>query len=408
MYNQGSVSTLKLFVTLMIGIAIGFTFSQVTDTSKYEIPNIANTARTQEICTPPIPSEEIKEDDEQEEISTDNYDNEDLEHDVWTHSSKEDQNEQPEPILKEIKLNQTSQQTLENNFRYYELNTTIADKLYNDVKVLCWILTGPANHQKKAIHVKNTWGSRCNKLIFMSSKEDEELGAVKLPGVGEGRGQLWKKTREAFKYIYEHYIDEYDWFLKADDDTYVIVENLRLFLYPMSTDAPVYFGCKFKPHVRQGYMSGGAGYVLSRAAVKRFVELGHNNRMICRRGFGGSEDSEMGRCLQNVGVVAGDSRDDLLRGRFFPTQVSGHIKPKDKSSWYWRYIFYKTEDGLDCCSNYAVSFHYVPPDQMYVLDYLIYELKPFGILPSYVELPPKNNMDELLDKWRNEVSDNPL
>ncbi|XP_061387667.1 glycoprotein-N-acetylgalactosamine 3-beta-galactosyltransferase 1-like [Musca vetustissima] len=409
MYSQGSVSNLKLFVTLMVGIAIGFTFSQVTDTSKYEIPNIGNTVRTQDVWTQPNPSEEIKEELESPiDSTTDSYEDEDLEHDVWSRSPRE-YKEHADPIFNEINHNENVPQQIANNkFRYYELNTTIADKLYDEVKVLCWILTGPANHKKKAIHVKNTWGSRCNKLIFMSSEEDEELGAVKLPGVGEGRGQLWKKTREAFKYIYENYIDEYDWFLKADDDTYVIVENLRLFLYPMSSEAPVYFGCKFKPHVRQGYMSGGAGYVLSRTAVKRFVELGHNNRMICRKGFGGSEDSEMGRCLQNVGVVAGDSRDDLKRGRFFPTQPSGHLKPKDKSSWYWRYIFYKTEDGLDCCSNYAISFHYIHPDNMYVMDYLIYQLKPFGILPSYLELPPKKNMEELLNKWRNEESDNPL
>lgn len=34
---------------------------------------------------------------------------------------------------------------------------------------------------------------------------------------------------------------------------------------------PVWFGCKFKPFTKQGYMSGGAGYVLSRAALKKFV-----------------------------------------------------------------------------------------------------------------------------------------
>ena len=32
----------------------------------------------------------------------------------------------------------------------------------------------------KAVHVKNTWGSHCDKLIFMSTEEDKELGAVAL------------------------------------------------------------------------------------------------------------------------------------------------------------------------------------------------------------------------------------
>lgn len=50
-------------------------------------------------------------------------------------------------------------------------NRTIAQQLYNDVRILCWIMTTPKNHQKKARHVKRTWGSRCNRLLFMSTSE---------------------------------------------------------------------------------------------------------------------------------------------------------------------------------------------------------------------------------------------
>ena len=89
---------------------------------------------------------------------------------------------------------------------------------------------------------------------------------------------MWCKTQKAFKYVYEKHFEEADWFLKADDDTYVIVDNLRSFVGAKNTADPVYFGFNFKKHVRQGFMSGGAGYVLSKEAVRRFVIEGLGGR----------------------------------------------------------------------------------------------------------------------------------
>ncbi|WAQ94672.1 C1GLT-like protein [Mya arenaria] len=35
-----------------------------------------------------------------------------------------------------------------------------AKKLYDQVRVLCWVMTSPKNLQKKAVHVRATWGHR--------------------------------------------------------------------------------------------------------------------------------------------------------------------------------------------------------------------------------------------------------
>lgn len=49
-------------------------------------------------------------------------------------------------------------------------DTSVADAMKEKVRILCWVMTGPSNHEKKAKHVRATWGKRCNILLFMSSQ----------------------------------------------------------------------------------------------------------------------------------------------------------------------------------------------------------------------------------------------
>ena len=71
---------------------------------------------------------------------------------------------------------------------------------------------------------------------------DEVLGSIALPDVEEGHDKLWPKTQKAFQYVWKHHRHDADWFLKADDDTYVLTENLRSFLSRHDPNEPRYFG----------------------------------------------------------------------------------------------------------------------------------------------------------------------
>lgn len=81
---------------------------------------------------------------------------------------------------------------------------------------------------------------------------DSDLGSIGLNGVDDP-DHLFLKTRQSFEYIYNNYLNDYDWFLKADDDTYVILENLRYMLHPYSTEDPIWFGSQFQLTLGDNY-----------------------------------------------------------------------------------------------------------------------------------------------------------
>ncbi|CAG0898589.1 unnamed protein product [Darwinula stevensoni] len=221
-------------------------------------------------------------------------------------------------------------------------------------------------------------GKNNQKLI---DDADPSLPAVGLKG---GRNHAWLRTREALRYVHRHHSDDADWFLQADDDTYVIVENLRHMLLDRDPLEPVVFGCRFEKVVEPGSVSTGSGYLLSREALKRLVEKAlpsHTSCPVCCSE--GGDDVAFVQCLRAVGVEIEESRDPSGRWRMFPFVPEHHLLPDAEEVWSWfrSATSFPYAEGLECCSDAAVSIHYVSPELMYILEYFIYHLRPYGVAP---------------------------
>lgn len=122
--------------------------------------------------------------------------------------------------------------------------------------------------------------------------------------------------------------------------------------------------------------------MLSREALKRLVERGFGKNLTeCHLNEGSVEDVEMGSCLESVGVKAGDTRDSEGRQRFLPLSAyeliaSSNEGQQSNKYWFNEYQFYPPAKwGKQCCSREAISFHYMTPQMMRLLDWIIYDLK---------------------------------
>ncbi|XP_046349846.2 glycoprotein-N-acetylgalactosamine 3-beta-galactosyltransferase 1-like [Haliotis rufescens] len=224
------------------------------------------------------------------------------------------------------------------------------------VRILCWIVIHSMNFSNRSMSVKRTWTKRCDIILFFSSETDPYFPTIGLK-IPEGRAYLPQKSFAALMYIYKHHYDDADWFLKADDDTYVIMENLRHFLRDKDTTAPYYYGQVF----RNSYNSGGAGYVIGKEGLRRFGKEAPNTGM-CTNGQ--SEDVVIGQCLAFLGVMLWANTEDTLGRPLFNWNnaygsLNGDVPAWAKNSTH-------TIIGLHGVSNIAVSFHYVKhPDIQY-------------------------------------------
>jgi glycoprotein-N-acetylgalactosamine 3-beta-galactosyltransferase len=100
-------------------------------------------------------------------------------------------------------------------------------------------------------------------------------------------------------------------------------------------------------------MSGGAGYVLSKEALRRFAERGIHEEHECKLSDGGAEDIEMGKCMEKLNVIAGDSRDSLSRGKFFFGNAEFLLSPTaaNKNAWEDQYLYYGVKKVLHIKRN---------------------------------------------------------
>ncbi|CAF4000414.1 unnamed protein product [Adineta steineri] len=251
-------------------------------------------------------------------------------------------------------------------------------------RVLCLIVTAPKYFLDRVKAVNATWGPRCDRYFFITEyipqnmtlqqiNFAQQIPIAPIQNITPGYDHLTQKTTLAFLFAYEKYFNDFDWFVKADDDTYLIVENLKAFLSDKNPSEPVTFGYNYKVHVRRGMHAGGASYALSRESLRRFDEAHKDPNSTCLKD-GGAEDIEIARCLRTKDVYPGQSLDKQNRELFHPLNYTAHFSGNINTT-FGEMTEHPLQSGDNCCGDQTISFHYVDPDQIYLMDFCLYKLR---------------------------------
>jgi len=148
----------------------------------------------------------------------------------------------------------------------------------------------------------------------------------------------------------------YDWFLKVDIRTFVVMENFRYFVSSFDPSFPFYFGHTISSMWDVSYNSAEAGIAMSRGAVQQLRKA--LTEGLCTDDSGSSSDIELGKCLAMVSVYPQDTRDPYGHARFLPSNPKAHLLKK-RFPWYsflWMKSKYSIKEVLIVCIDVNLSF----------------------------------------------------
>ena len=116
-----------------------------------------------------------------------------------------------------------------------------------------------------------------------TAKDDPNIPFVYL-NITDKYELITNKAIETMKYIYDNHLNDFDWYLRANDDTYVVMENLKTFLANKCPDknemygktlryfmGPPFNDTFFGEKIDKGFIQGGSGWLISRNSLKLFI-----------------------------------------------------------------------------------------------------------------------------------------
>jgi len=148
---------------------------------------------------------------------------------------------------------------------------------------------------------------------------------------------------------------KFDWLLKVDINTFVVLENLRYFVSSFDPLFPFYLGHTLSSTWGTSYNSADAGILMSRGTLVQLQKALAEG--VCTHDESHRSDVELGSCLAKISIFPQDTRDANGHARFLPFDPKAHLL-KEQSSWFrflWTQSKYPIKEVItDCAVAYCL------------------------------------------------------
>ncbi|CAD5210445.1 unnamed protein product [Bursaphelenchus xylophilus] len=181
--------------------------------------------------------------------------------------------------------------------------------------ILVGIMTAAKYVDSRAYNVWRTWGKQIpGKVLFFVAEDTvsvyPEMPLVRLKGVDDTYPPQ-KKSFAMLRWMYDNHLDDFDWFLRADDDLYVRGDLLEEFLRSLDPSKTHFIGQaglgnsaeygQLSLGPNENYCMGGPGVILSKETLKTVAPYLQSclSELLTTH-----EDVEVGRCVRKHAGVA--------------------------------------------------------------------------------------------------------